>query len=49
MVDSVPEGLSLGEIVAPVDMGTGKVVWPFDGDLLPGMSGAVRYEVLVDD
>jgi fimbrial isopeptide formation D2 family protein/uncharacterized repeat protein (TIGR01451 family) len=49
MVDSLPEGLSIGEIIAPADLGTGQIVWPFYGELLPGMSGAVRYEVLVDD
>jgi len=47
-VEAVPAGLSIGEIIVPVDMGTGQLVWPFNGTLLPGMSGAVRYEVLVE-
>ncbi|MBF0451956.1 MAG: DUF11 domain-containing protein [Candidatus Magnetomorum sp.] len=47
VAESLPAGLTLGEIKTPVDNGAGVIIWPFDGSLLPGLSGTVRYEVKI--
>jgi len=48
VVISTPQALTPGDISAPSDHGTGVIIWPFIGDLLPGKAGEVRYEVRVD-
>ncbi|KPA16700.1 secreted protein containing DUF11 [Candidatus Magnetomorum sp. HK-1] len=49
VVVSVPSGITPGEITVPANNGRGSIIWPFEGELLPGGSGIVSYEVRVGE
>ena len=49
MFDKVPDGLIPGEIVSPPDGSTGMIIWNFSGELLPGLTGIVSFEIKLDE
>jgi uncharacterized repeat protein (TIGR01451 family) len=48
IVLSIPTGLTSGDILTPDNNGTGLIKWNFSGNLFPGKSGTVSYEVKID-
>jgi len=47
--ETTPSGLTPGSITVPLDGGSGRIIWPYTGSLIPGAEGIVTYEVKVDE
>ena len=46
--DTIPDNLTGVAITAPASGETGAIRWEFSGQLLPGVSGIVRFRVILD-